>query len=153
MFSLSYFTRAVTCTCDQLWALFCTCHCTCLQILRVKNSFWAFLCLSLKLSRSIYPPNSKFFLRKSMVAGAFFFHIYHHHVITTLLKDNFGLYLMLDLVSFAEPHSCYNLETGSICIGGCGERVIQETESLNCRCLEPRSWHLCKGPVIWTIHL
>jgi len=33
-------------------------------------------------------------------------------------------------------------------IGGGGEGVIQETESLNGRSLEPRRWHLCKGPVI-----
>ena len=33
-------------------------------------------------------------------------------------------------------------------IGGGGYGVIQETESLNFRSLEPRSWHLCKGPVI-----
>ena len=40
-------------------------------------------------------------------------------------------------------------------IGGGGEGVIQETESLNFLSLEPRSWHLCNGPVIiiWTIHL
>ena len=33
-------------------------------------------------------------------------------------------------------------------IRGGGEGVIQETESLNFRSLEPRNWHLCKGPVI-----
>lgn len=33
-------------------------------------------------------------------------------------------------------------------IGGGGEGVIQETESLNFLSLEPRSWHLCNGPVI-----
>ena len=35
----------------------------------------------------------------------------------------------------------------SVYIGGSGDGVIQETESLNFRSLEPRSWHLCKGPV------
>ena len=33
-------------------------------------------------------------------------------------------------------------------IRGGGEGVIQETESLNFRSRGPRSWHLCKGPVI-----
>ena len=33
-------------------------------------------------------------------------------------------------------------------IRGGGAGLIQETESLNFRSLEPRSWHPCKGPVI-----
>ena len=33
-------------------------------------------------------------------------------------------------------------------IGGGGEGVILETESLNFRSLEPSGWHLFKGPVI-----
>lgn len=88
-------------------------------------------------------------MKKSGCRGFFFFHIYHHYVITTLLTDNFGLYLMLDWYNLLSHMRVIIWRLGPfVYIGGGGEGIIQETESLNFRSLEPRSWHLCRGPVI-----